>query len=225
MSQEIARQEEVMQMRNDANVLLFKAEEIAQISSADQEMQATEFLSQAKKRFRLVDERRKEYVKPLKDVIDKINSDFKTILQPLEQVEAIVKKGMTAYRNSEEMKRREEARREAERKAVEAVQAIKQEGLGEERMAVAIEASKTLREITAEAPKTVVSTSGSASFRKETKFEIVSKYEIPMEIQKEVLEVAFEKGLFDQVVRQHVKAGEREIKGVRIWEENVPVIR
>lgn len=225
MSNETANNQEIAQLRNDANLLLFKAEEVANIASSEEEERATEFLAQAKRRYKLVDDKRKQYVKPMKDTIDLINADFKTILEPLEQVEGIVKKGMIAYRNSEEMKKREAERLEAARRAAEAVANIKTEGLNTETVARAQEANKELAEATKDVPKVVEVQSGSASFRKDWKFEIVDSGQLPQGVTDAVLKLAFEKGLYDQVIRGMVKAGQREIQGVRIWEESIPVIR
>lgn len=224
MNYEIADQE-VKKLRTDANVLLFEAEEVAKVTSPLGEIAATEFLAEAKRRYKMVDEKRKEYVKPLKDVIDKINDDFKTVLEPLQQVESIVKKGMVSYRNSEEMKRKVAERQEAERKAQEAIRAIKNEGLTDESLANAQVATQAVKEAEKEAPKTVATSAGNVSYRKETKFEIVDGSKLPPRVTEAVLKLAFEKGLYEQVIRGMIKAGHLEIEGVRVWEESVPVIR
>lgn len=220
--------QEVTKMREEANQLLFVSEEMAKITNAQEEAKAVEFLSQVKRRWKMVDEKRKEYVKPLNEVVKKVNDDFKNILTPLETIEAIVKKGMTAYRSAEDFKAKEALRIEAEQKAKQAINEIKYgDGLTDENLQNAKEAAKAVSIASVEAPRVVKSTEsgGSASFRKDWKFEIINKYEIPTSIQKEVLELAFEKGLFDQVIRQHIKAEEHEIPGVRIWPESTPIIR
>ena len=224
MNYEIADQE-VKKLRNDANVLLFEAEEVAKVTSPLGEIAATEFLAEAKRRYKMVDEKRKEYVKPLKDVIDKINDDFKTVLEPLQQVESIVKKGMVSYRNSEEMKRKVAERQEAERKAQEAIRTIKNEGLTDESLASAQLATQAVKEAEKEAPKTVATSAGNVSYRKEVKFEIVDGSKLPPRVTEAVLKLAFEKGLYEQIIRGMIKAGFLEIEGVRVWEESVPVIR
>lgn len=225
MSEQVKKDQEVAQLREDANRLLYMSEEVAQIATPEQEERATEFLAQAKRRFKIVDERRKKYVKPLKEHIDMINADFKTILEPLEKCESIVKKGMAAYRNSVEFKAKEAERIEAERRMAQAARDVRNEGLTNETLENAREAGKALQEASVEAPKTVAVQSGAARFRKEWKFEIVDRDKLPVRVREDVLKLAFEKGLYDQVIRGMVKAGHREIEGVNIWEENVPVIR
>lgn len=215
---------EVVQLRDDANTLLYKAEEVAQISSLEQEARAAEFLTQAKRRAKIVDEKRRDYVAPLKAVIDKVNADFKTILEPLEQAEVIVKKGMSAFRSAEDFRLKEEARKEAERTAKAAIVAAT-ETMAPESLEKAQEAVSALHEARAEAPRTVETVSGGqARFRKDWKFEIVDGSLLPPRVSEAVLKLAFEKGLYDQIVRGLMKAGEREIPGVRIWEESTPII-
>jgi len=205
---------EIVQLRDDANTLLYKAEEIAVINNLDEEARAVEFLTQTKRRAKIVDEKRKEYVAPLKAVIDKVNDDFKTILEPLAQAEVIVKRGMTTFRDSEELRKKQEAREEAERAAKAAVNTFKNE-MTDESMGKAQEAIGALQEAKAEAPRTVEGASGGqARFRKDWKFEIVDASIVPAEYR--VVDAA--------LVRAAVKKGEREIPGVRIYEESTPII-
>lgn len=219
------RDQEIVQLRNDANSLLFKAEDVANITNSEEEARATEFLAQAKRRYKIVDEKRKSYVKPIKDTIDLINADFKSILEPLEEVEVIVKKGMVAYRNSEDMKRKEAERLEAEAKARQAAEVIKENGITTKTVEQASEANKELVEAQEAAPKRVETISGSTTYRKEWKFSIENVSDIPEGVKTELLNLAITKGLLETVVRNRVKNGERTISGVKIWEESVPVIR
>lgn len=217
--------EEVQALQEETSQILVTGNEVAVITSTEDEARAVEFLARVKRQFKTVDEKRKAYVKPLKDVIDTINADFKAILEPLEQVEVIVKRGMTTYRSQEEFKAREALRIEAERKAKEAVNEIRKDGLTDDNLERAQEAGKALATANEEAPRTVNTQTGGASFRKDWKFEITDASKLPNDIKKEVLEIALTKGLFDQVIRGRIKLGVREIAGVRMWEEATPIIR
>lgn len=202
---------EMLQLRNDADGLLNKAGQVADITELSHEARATEFLAQVKRRARIVDDKRKEYVAPLKAVIDNVNADFKSILLPLEEAERIVKKGMVAFRDSEEQKAREAARIEAERKARIAISMAGTEvGTVEE----AQDAIMARRDAQAEAPKTVETQSGKAQFRKTWKFEVVN----PSEVTRDLCSPD------ERIIREAVKNGLREAHGVRIYEESVPVI-
>ena len=225
MTKDARNDKEVVKLRDEANQLLFKSEEVAKVTTPEEEGRAVEFLSQTKRRFKIVDEKRKQYVKPLKEVIDNINADFKSILEPLKEVEGIVKKGMTEYRNAEEFKAKEAARIEAERVAQEAAKEIQRDGLTDENMEDAQKASKALTEASVEAPKVVSAPSGKASFRKDWKFEIEDASKLPDVIIREILELALKKGLYDQVIRKMVKSGIHAIDGCKIWEESTPIIR
>jgi hypothetical protein len=198
-------------LREDADGLLAKADEVSRITELAHEARASEFLAQVKRRAKIVDDKRKEYVAPLKSVIDNVNADFKSILIPLEQAEAIVKKGMTAFRGAEEFKAKEAARTEAERMAKIAISMAGTEVGTVEDAQVAILAR---RDATAEAPKTVETQSGKAQFRKSWKFEVVDPYAVEREFCSPD----------DKLIRDAVKAGLRETCGIRIWEESTPVI-
>jgi hypothetical protein len=204
---------EVAQLRDDANGLLYMAEEVAEISSLENESRAVEFLSQVKRRAKIVDAKRKEYVAPMKAIIDKWNHDFKKILSPLEQAEVIVKKGMVKFRDTEDFRIKEQARKEAERVAKEAI-AVVTKDVTQENMESAQEAISAVQEAKVEAPKTVQTQSGEARFRRDWKFEVLDASSVPRKYCAPV----------DSLIRAAVKAGEREIAGVRVYEESTPII-
>ena len=104
---------EVAKLRDDANGLLYKAEEVAAIASLENEERAVEFLAQVKRRAKIVEDKRKSYTDPLNAVVKQIKADFDTILDPLSQTEGVVQKGIQQFRDAEEFKRKE-----AERKGV-----------------------------------------------------------------------------------------------------------
>jgi hypothetical protein len=60
---------------------------------------------------------------------------------------------------------------------------------------------------------------GALKMSKEWKFEIIAYSELPKNIIEEVLYQAMQKGIHESVVRKEIQKGVREIKGVRIWEE------
>ena len=204
---------EVVALRDNANSLLYVAEDVAVIASLEAESQAVEFLANVKRRARIVDDKRKEYVAPLKAVIDKVNADFKTILEPLNAAEVIVKKGMTKFRDAEEFRIKEEARKEAERVAKAAIHVATDE-MTPASMEKAHEAVGALQEAKAEAPKTVETRSGQARFRKDWKFEVIDPFIVPSSY----------KSVDPQIIRLAIKNGVRVIEGVRIYEESTPII-
>ena len=204
---------ELQTLNQDASLLLTKAQEVADIKNVDQESRAVEFLAQTKRRFKLVDGKFKEYVKPLKNSIKAMKADFDPIKDQLNEAERIVKNGMRAFRDSEDFKRKEQERIKAEKVAKEIITEAVKEG-NADCFQVAKEAAELVEEAKAEAPKTVNTQSGQARYRKSWKFEI----ENPDLVNRILCTPDL------KLIRAAVKSGVREIEGVRIWEETTPII-
>ena len=224
MTTALENNKEMIQYRDDAEKLRAKSTEVAVITTPDDESRAIEFLSQIKRRVKIVEGKRKEYVVPLKEVIDRVNADFKHVTLPLDEAEVIIKRGLTNYRDSQEFKAKETARIEAEHNAMIAVGNLKRD-MSLENMGKADEAGKVLVEANQEAPKNVAVQSGAGSYRKDWKSEVIDRKAVSPNFIEAVLLLAYEKGLYDQVARGFVKAGTREMPGLKIWEETVPIIR
>ena len=205
---------EVAKLRDDANGLLYKAEEVAAIATLENEERAVEFLAQVKRRAKIVEDKRKSYTDPLNAVVKQIKSDFDTILEPLSQAEGVVKKGIQQFRDAEEFKRKEAERKAAEEAAKNAVVPIARGDMSPEAIAKAQEASVALQQANAEAPRTVSTRTGQLRTRKDWKFEVLDPAAVPHELCMPD----------PRAIREAVKNGAREIAGVRIWEETVPII-
>ena len=205
---------EVAQLRDDANSLLFKAEEVAAIDSLETEQRAVEFLSQVKHRAKIVDDKRRSYTDPLNAAVKLIKADFDTILNPLDQAEVVVKKGIQTFRDAEDFRRKEAARKEAEIAAKNAVQPIARGDMSPEAIGKAQEASVALQQANAVAPRTVTTQTGQLRTRKDWKFEVVAPLDVPRDYCSPDA----------AIIRAAVKGGEREIPGIRIWEETTPII-
>ena len=205
---------EVVQLRDDANSLLFKAEEVAAIVSLETEARAVEFLGQVKRRAKIVDEKRKSYTDPLNMVIKNIKADFDTILTPLSQAEVVVKKGIQTFRDAEAFREAEAKRKEAEIAAKAAIRPIQQGDMAPETIAKAQEASVALQHANEVAPRTVTTQTSQLRTRKDWKVEVLDPTLVPREYCSP-----------DAVlIRAALKSGVREIAGCRIWEETTPII-
>lgn len=140
-----------------------------------------------------------------------IDALFDKSTQPLESIEAKVKRAMGDFKLEEERKARAEEKRlqDIRDKANE-----KREEAGKEQIMTPI---KTVERV----EQTVQSGDGlgKSTAKKVWKFEITKISEFPEDILKKILTVAWEKGIIDQIIRNEVKAGAREIKGVRIYED------
>ncbi|MCK5061743.1 hypothetical protein KAR28_04280 [Candidatus Parcubacteria bacterium] len=191
------------------------------IRKADDMTGATEFLSKVVSRKKRIEELRIKFTKPLLDQKRVIDEEFKISTVPLLEIEKNIKGKMIAYRRAEadRIKKQREKDEEKQRKAFEKEQERKRKALEAQNLnkKQQKEVDKELkRDEEAFVPQenikqetTVKSDTGKISARKVWKFEIEDEKKITRKYLK-VDEVA---------IRQAVRSGEREIKGVRIFEE------
>ena len=194
----------IERIKTETSAIVDKATEIARVDSPEAEARAGEFLAQVKRRGKIMDEARTKLVKPLNDHVKMINAEFAKTLKPLTEAETLVKQGLTAYRNSEEVRKAAERRRELEDEAKQAVR----EG-DTSTLAALTPAYKDTLEV---APKAVVTKTGTMRYRKQTRWEISDMSLLPAEYWQPN----------EDKIAAEVKAGV-EIPGVRIWTEEVPV--
>lgn len=195
-------------LRQDAAIIASRAAEIANISTSEQEKRAVEFCSQAKARVDLLEIARTRLVKPLNDHVKMINAEFKGVVTPIEDAIKSIKLGISAYRQSEDMKAAEEQKALLEQEAKLAARQGDVAGIQE--------IAKAHAEVEAAAPSIVRTQTGKASFRTDPKFEIVDATQIPREFL-----------MPDEAkIRAYAREtkGNGTIQGVRIWNEKTPII-
>lgn len=174
-------------------------------------------IAQKKKDFKA---QRDKYVKPMKDSIKAIDEKLQEPIKTLEKMEAIVRETLNNYLaevNRREQERlaleKKKAEEEALRKMEELEQAKLQSGEYDEVTQKAIartvdhEQNKIV-EATTKQEKTNLSTSG-ASVSMVWDFEIIDKAQIPLEFLK----------VDETAIRNAIRAGEREISGVKIFQK------
>lgn len=174
-------------------------------------------IAQKKKDFKA---QRDKYVKPMKDSIKAIDEKLQEPIKTLEKMEAIVRETLNNY--IAEVNRREQERlalekkkaeEEALRKMEELEHAKLQSGEYDEVTQKAIartvdhEQNKIV-EATTKQEKINLSTSG-ASVSMVWDFEIIDKAQIPLEFLK----------VDETAIRNAIRAGEREISGVKIFQK------
>lgn len=174
-------------------------------------------IAQKKKDFKA---QRDKYVKPMKDSIKAIDEKLQEPIKTLEKMEAIVRETLNNY--LAEVNRREQehlalekkkAEEEALRKMEELEHAKLQSGEYDEVTQKAIartvdhEQNKIV-EATTKQEKINLSTSG-ASVSMVWDFEIIDKAQIPLEFLK----------VDETAIRNAIRAGEREISGVKIFQK------
>lgn len=164
---------------------------------------ATDFLVKVKARAKRIEELRQFFVKPLNDQVKAINDRFKAVIRPLEEIEARVKRSISDYTLEQERLRREEERKLQELHAKEmAKQEKAAEKAGTEFVpSVAPKIEKSMPSVKTESGKTTTI--------KVWKFEVIDAAAVP----REYLVVD------ETLIRKAVQAGERDIPGVRIYED------
>lgn len=169
------------------------------ITSPEQLQEATVFAAKVKARVDKVEEWRTFFTKPLLDQKKRIDDLFKAQSQPLTMVLTKVKRAMSDYAMAEELKAREE---EAKKLKLREAANAKRESAGKAPIAAPV------RTVEREAP-TVHTEAGKSTRKMVWKAEVVDPNKVPRQYLK----------VDEAAIRAAVKAGERKIEGVRIYED------
>lgn len=161
---------------------------------------ATEDLSIIARLKKALEEKRKEYIKPLQDHVKAINDAFKFLMEPIEVADQVTRKKILAFQAEQERIRQEQERINALR-----IEAAKKEMELKGELTEPVD----LVEVIPEAPDRVETDLGASGMATIWKFEVVDFALLPDRFKME------NATLIGKVVR----AGEREIPGVRIWSE------
>ncbi len=197
--------EEINRINDEAEKIIAKAKEIADVQTPEAEVRAAEFLKQIKMRVDIAETARKKLVQPLNDHVKMINDEFKKTTVPLKDADLLVRRGMTTYRNSVVFKEAEAKRLQIEAEAKVAVRMGDSDKI--------TELAEEHAEASLAAPRQVQSQSGKARFRKVWRFEIQDLNELPDDYW-----IPDEKK-----IKAVVDAG-IQIKGVKSWQEEIPMI-
>lgn len=222
-------------IRQNAQQLIATAAKVMVLSREDLS-EATDILKEIKNRIKTAEEERKDLVSPFNDGVKRINSRFKAMLEPLAEAGEKLASKMLQFQQSEERKAREEAARlekirleeekkkreeaEAARKAEEA--AILENSGGEQldRAAPPPAApepppSQPITVQSLHKPTTYGQTGAVSTVKKIWAFELVDLSQVPVEFC-----------VLDQVkVNQAIRAGAREIPGLRIFQKDSLSVR
>ena len=190
-------QEKLLQINKDVKSITKTATDLV-IKTAEDMTPAAELLKNVVVRKKRIEEIRLFFTKPLNDHIKQINNQFKASSEPLEAIESDIKRKMLIYRQEEQARIRKE--QEALLKKAESMKTEKKQEEYKEK-------AEDLKQETK-----VESKSGEIRFRKVWKFELINGDEVP----REYLEVN------ETSIRRAIMNGVREIKGVRIYEEELP---
>lgn len=189
-----------------------KTYEVAQqLKVEDQESnkKAVEIGTSAKKLYKKIEETRKSIIEEPNSFVKSVNSFARIFTDKLKSIEQLMKQKISQYRAIEEQKRRE-----AELKAKKAIEEL-QKKLEKEAKEKGIEPVKVEAPVIPAEPKITRTESGSASGRKVWTFEVVNIDEVPREYLS----------LNEKKVRDAVRAGVREIPGIRIFQKEKTTFR
>lgn len=215
--------QEIVQTTTDIQVKLtdLKTEvETRQINTQDDLLNSGDLLKRIKDFSKIIDERRRSFVKPLNDTVDKINAEFKPKIILAEEIRRILEKKMANFNEIQqkikeaELKRQreEEARQLAERQKK--IEELAIENNSETMINEAIKVEKQINRLEARpirVEQTVKSESVATTFRKVWDFEIIQQGSVPREYCSPDA----------TLLRNAIKNGIREIPGVKIFEKTI----
>lgn len=220
------KEQKLLAINNDLKSIEEQAQKIV-VTNEEEKVNVVQFLGRVKERIEKVEYWRKLFVQPLNDHVKLINNEFKMPAEKFKKIEEELKKSLKIYVDEQERKAREEYERkqkeEAERKrkleeeqrrAEEEAKKAKSESERKrlEEIAKAKEAeAKEEKQIEVAQPEQQTRTeAGLMSIRKVWKFEIIDPEKVPTKYLI-IDESAIRKDI--------VQNGEREIPGVRIFQD------
>ena len=201
---------DIEQMKSQQHDLVVKAEQF-KLACPAEETEAYAVLGQLKSRITLVEKKRKEITQPLNTSLRQINALFKTLSEPLGEADRILRSKIGIFRRKQEA---EAAKRQAvlQQKAADAeAEAAKLAARKRQTAAVQEETEALIerRDELEQKADLVSAKVGDAHVSKRWTFTIEDAGDVP----RDYLVVDTVK------IRQAVRDGERDIPGVRIYQE------
>lgn len=181
-----------------------------EIKNEEDLLVATDLVSQIRKKKDEIEKTRLFFVQPLTDQSKRINGLFNPKWDFADGLEKVVDGKMKEYR------REMEKIRKAEEERLRAIQEKQNEKDKKKGKVPVFTVAPVVAPITA---NKISGSKGAVSFTKFWNYEIEDAQKIPAKYIAQVLVLAREKGLYETVIKNAVKAGEREIAGVRIFED------
>lgn len=188
------------------------------ITDETSRVKATELLNLVKNKFKEVENKKISIVKPIKDSVKLIEKEFKLILDPLENLESIIKS---------EIRRDYIAREEEARKARLKAEAEEQRKLNSKKLQDQLNSDNELQRALAqnkieqikqdtiikapEASRTILTGTGTASIKKIKRYEIIDFSKLSDEYKM------IDAGKITAAIR----SGKLEIPGLRIYEDTI----
>ena len=201
---------DIEQMKSQQHDLVVKAEKF-KLTKPTEETEAYAVLGQLKSRITLVEKKRTEITQPLNASLRQINALFKSLSEPLGEADRILRSKIGIFRRKQEA---EAAKRQAvlEQKAADAEAEAAKLAARKRQTAGTIEKTEGLierRDELEQKAEAVTAKVGDAHVSKRWTFRIEDESKVP-----------FDYLVVDTIkIRQAVRDGERDIPGVRIYQE------
>jgi septum formation inhibitor MinC len=176
------------------------------IQNKPQADEAATLLREIKKTSNNLEAKRKEYTAPLVEAKRRIDNDFKQLKEPFDNAEIVIKAKISVYAQEQERKAEEERKKAEEAARKQAEKEAKENNATDEE---AEAAANTAALMAAEAAETKREKISGASTSKVWTFRITDANKVPRHLC-----------VPDTVaIRNAVRAGERKIEGVEIYQE------
>ena len=193
---------EVISFYNEA-LRLQQYAQLRVITTVEDLKPATDDLSIIARVEKWMENRRKEYLKPFQDHIKETNDAFKTLMEPIEQADAVTRQKILAFQLKQKLIREEQERINALRLEAAQLEASRNGGV--------ITESVNLVEVSPEAPRRTETNMGMTGTVKIKKWEVEDLSKVPLDYL--MIDAA--------KVGKVVRAGIPNINGIRIWEETI----
>jgi len=152
-----------------------------------------------------MEEKRKEYVKPLQDHVKTVNDSFKALMDPVEQADRITRTKILNFQKEQERIRREQ----------EEINRLREEAAQKQKELTGEITEVEMVEVVPEAPKRISTDVGIAGQRENWKWEVIDINLVPREY------LMINAGILTPVVK--ASKGKLTIPGIRIYNE--PIIQ
>ncbi len=216
---------ELTDVRQRAQLVRREAEALAVDSEASQ-AQAVTLLTKIASAQKDAEAKRAALVKPLNDHVKGINDLFRQVMAPVVEADRLLRQKLLAYRNDQARKAKEAADLAARQKAVADQIRLEAEAAkrrGDERQTAVLlnaavdqyDAAKQIRAAAAPPPATAKTDVGAVTVRKRWTFEVVNLADVPRDYLR----------LDEQKVTAVIRAGVREIPGLRVFEVEEAAVR
>ena len=191
MKVEVVPKNELVKIEKENKPVVSKAQAFV-VKVSDDETKAYDILRQIKERINLIEEKRTSITKPLNASLKAANTLFKQLSDPLKEADSIIRQKILAFRQKQE----EIAVRKQEQLCEKANAALE---AGDEAKAEKLQAKA----------ENITANVGNSLVQKRWTYEIVDIRKIPYKYLT----------VDSPIITQDIKAGERDIPGLRIFQE------